>query len=515
MGELARPDLYTIDANPFGRLPGESTARTPVESAVMGTLTAPYTAIKNLMDVNRDYVDARYYGSGGDVNRLGTKLAGEALNAATLPMGTGAIAGVPVRAGEVALAAGAARPRMGALAEMPPARPDFVRYNYAGDVVGNAGKAAPTNPFVQTVDQPYRMMYPGIYRDPREIAATAATRVAPENPAMKQLWGVSRADLEDIGRGRVGADVPPVTGLAERAKGSASAQGVMTPRNEQRLIDVLTEAGKYPGLAHADAWYVMDPMYRRLAEMFGPEEAAARYRALNTQTGMASPGSDVLTEIQRGTAAHWLAQQGRWEDFVKYGGMKEASRGAGFPEDMRYIGGHPYHMTSQVLPMRRYLDTGVMSSDAPKVPSYVLASGVPETGFQTRYAVGDAHYSRGIGLADTRKGPTDVQASWSPQEYQTLSPWWREKVAAPAGLEAVPAQARLWTALGPQTGVDSPLGQGKLELFSQQIMKAAKRLGVTPETARDLILSGKAGAGVLAGTVGLGSLAAQDRYQLE
>jgi hypothetical protein len=69
----------------------------------------------------------------------------------------------------------------------------------------------------------------------------------------------------------------------------------------------------------------------------------------------------------------------------------------------------------------------------------------------------------------------------------------------------VPAQARLWTILGPQTGVDSPLGQGKLELLSQQIMTAAKRLGISPEQARDKFLRGEAGAGMLAGTAGLGT----------
>jgi hypothetical protein len=383
-----------------------------------------------------------------------------------------------------------------------------LRYNYSGPMTGeaSAGKTAPPNPYIQTVDQPYRMMYPGIYRDPREIAATANARVAPENPAMKQLWGVSRGDLDEIGRARgPGMEIPDISGLALKPKGATSAVNIMNPRNEQRLIDTLVEGGKYPGLRHADAWYVMDPMYHRLEQMFGPEEAVKRYRDLNNMMGMASPGSDVLTEIQRGSAAHWLQKQGRWEDFRDLAGMAEKNRGGNYPDDMRYIMGHPYHSTAQSGPMQKYIERGAIQSDAPKVPSYALASGVPQTGFQTRYAVGDAHYSRGVGLADTRKGPTDVQASWSPTEYQTLSPWWRDKVAGQVGIEAVPAQARLWTILGPQTGVDSPLGQGKLELLSQQIMTAAKRLGISPEQARDKFLRGEAGAGMLAGTAGLGT----------
>jgi hypothetical protein len=370
--------------------------------------------------------------------------------------------------------------------------------------VVNAGLEGPVNPAVQTVADPYRMMYPGIYSNPKDIAAAAAARVAPENPAMKQLFGVTRGDLSDMAQGRVG-NQPPNIALPPKARGSASGAAIQTPENTQRLIDVLTEAGKYPGLAHADAWYIMDPAYGRMEQMFGAQ-APERYGRFNTLTGMASPGSDVLTEIQRGTLAHALDTQGRFSDFVKYGGLPEAGRGADFPADMAYISGHPYHSTSQAGPMQKYIDTGSLVSEAPKVPLYVQASGVPQSGFQTTGPVGDAHFARGVGLADVRKGPTDVAASISRPEYQTLQPWWQNQVAAPIGLESVPAQARLWTTLGPQTGVESPLGAGKLELLSQQIMTAAKRLGVSPAKARDMILSGKAGAGAIAGTAGLGSM---------
>lgn len=375
--------------------------------------------------------------------------------------------------------------------------------------------AAPVSS-VQTVNDPYRMMYPGIYAHPREIAAQAATRVVPEDPMLKQLWGVTRDDLEQISRARDPNMQSDVVLRAQNARGSDAVRNVMTPANEQRLQDILGEAGKVPGLRQTDAWYMMDPMYRRLEEMFGPEEAAKRYRHLNTMTGMASPGSDVLTEIQRGTGAHWLERQGRFDDFVRYGGVAEKDRGANFPADMRYIGGHPYHKTSQAGPMQNYLQSEprILRGEAPKVPEYVEAAGVPETGYQTASPVGDAHFSRGIGLADTRKGPTDVGASWSRSEYETGSPWWREKVARPLDLNAVQAQARLWNVLGPQTGVDSPIGAGKLELLSQQIAKASRRLGVSPETARDMILSGGAGAGALAFGIApqMGSSAQQSVY---
>ena len=71
-------------------------------------------------------------------------------------------------------------------------------------------------------------------------------------------------------------------------------------------------------------------------------------------------------------------------------------------------------------------------------------------------------------------------------------------------LEAVPAQAMLWSLLGPQTGVDAAIGAPKLEMLAQHIQRAAKKRGVSPETMRDLILSGKdhlglMGAGLLVG----------------
>lgn len=370
----------------------------------------------------------------------------------------------------------------------------------------NAGVNAPINKAAQTVAEPYRMMYPGIYSDPREIARIAAERVAPENPAMKQLWGVTRGDLNEMAAGRVGNTEPTGVISSIRPRGSVSAQNIMTPGNTQRLVDILDEAGKMPGLRHADAWYTMDPVYKRIEQM-GSNDPAGQYRHLNTMMSMASPGSNVLTEIQRGTLAHALERQGRFGDFMKYAGVAGDARGADFPADMRYVDAHPYHKTSQALPMQQYLERGnELRSEAPKVPLYAQASGVPQTGFQTSAPVGDAHFSRGVGLADTRKGPTDVGASFSRPEYETLTPWWKNNVAGALGIQSVPAQARLWTALGPQTGVESALGQGKLELLSQQIMVAAKRLGVSPEKARDLILSGKAGAGALAGGVGLNAL---------
>lgn len=128
------------------------------------------------------------------------------------------------------------------------------------------------------------------------------------------------------------------------------------------------------------------------------------------------------------------------------------------------------------------------------------ASGVPETGFQTDLPTGDAHFVRAVGLADTRgdttlKGKPSVPGgSGKTSEMQSIGPWFRNRVASPVGMEASPAQALMWGAYAPATGVKSDIGAPKLEILSTQIGKLAQRLGVSPETARDMVITGKAGA---------------------
>ena len=373
-----------------------------------------------------------------------------------------------------------------------------------------------------TVKDAARVAYPGVYKDPRKIIADV--EVAPESENLGKIFNTSREELADIAN-RQGNIDPVLPGQAVNPKGSAAAQNVMTPRNEQRLLDLLDEARKNEGLfTGMKGWYVLDPAYNRLAEMYGPEKAAEMFERMNTLTGMASPMSDVATEINRGTAANTLFNQGRFDDFMRYGGLKQTDK----PVDMQMIKGHTAHSTSQAPPMRDYLESGEVRLKSPKVPMYIQASSVPEVGFQTQIPVGDAHWSRAVGLADTRF-PNEPRGRWlkkqgkwefpgesvSTPEMTDLGPWWRENVAAEAGLESVPAQAITWGAMGKQTGVKTPVGAPKLEILADQIDAAARREGVDPLKMRDDILSGKKIAGnvdpellawLLAG--GVGALAA-------
>lgn len=355
----------------------------------------------------------------------------------------------------------------------------------------------PWTPGQQTVTNPKRNAFPGIYNDPRQVVSDAASKVGEEDPLLQRLFGASRQDLSDLALSRQGNELGRLPGAKPNPTGSSAVRDVMNPANAQRIVDTLTEARNSPELYKGmTGWYSMDPLYERFRQIFGEDEAPARYAHFNTLMGMASPGSDVGTEIARGSAAHWLNSEGRFNDFVKYGG----AMGSNAPADMADVPGHVYHATAHSVPMGRYLDTGSIQMKSPKVPPYIQASGVPETGFQTDLPVGDAHFSRGVGLADVRgdrtnKGvPAVPQGSVTTPEMQMLHPWWRDQVAAQAGLESVPAQALMWGAYSPYTGVESAIGAPKLEILSTQIGKLATRLGVSPETARDLVITGKAGA---------------------
>ena len=358
---------------------------------------------------------------------------------------------------------------------------------------------------IATVMNPERIAFPDIYKNPRELVQEATSRVATENPLMKQLFGVTRQDLFDISQQGTRAgnitDVPFRT--AANPKGAKHAPQVMNPRNVQRLQDIVAEAKQQPELYKGMAsWYTMDPLYQRFVDIYGPDRAIGEYNKFNALTGMSSPGSEVLTELNRGTAANMMDTLGRFEDFRTFGGISETKRGKNFPPELAGVIGHPYHSTAQAGPMGKYLQTGLLDEmKSAKVPSYIHASGVPETGFQTQWPVGDAHWSRLVGLPDVRgattsKGVATIpKASASVPEMVALGPWFNQKVAQPMGLEAVPAQAVIWGAGSGATGVTSPIGAPKLELLAQQIGETATRLGISPESARDLIISGKEYAG--------------------
>jgi len=342
---------------------------------------------------------------------------------------------------------------------------------------------------------------------------------APEHPALKQLFGVTRDDLWEIGgRGTRPGNMEPRIAAVAKPKGSYASEAIMNPRNAQRMIDTLGEMERYPQLTRGmDAWYVMDPAFQRMVQLVGREQAIKDYNRFNTIVPMFSPGSEVLTEINRGTAANMMAARGEFPIFARYAGMAADKRGADFPEALRDVVGHMYHPTAHAGPVQNYLERGIVDMTQPKVPLYMQASGVPETGFQTKLPVPDAHFTRGSGMSDVRKN-AKPGASMKTPEYAAYGPWYRENVAKPLGIEAVPAQGRMWAGYAPQTGVTTPIGAPKLELLAQRIVERAQQLGIDPRQLRDDVLLGRAHANWLAapgvgGALGMGALADQSRYQ--
>lgn len=343
-----------------------------------------------------------------------------------------------------------------------------------------------------------RTAFPGIYGRPDEIAREAAANTAPEDPAMKLLFGVTREEL--LERSKKPRVNPSIVRLPENARGSQAAKNIKTDRNRQRMVDTLAEAQKYPELATGMMeWYNMDPAYDVLRQISNnPEE---NFRRFNTFSGMASPGSDVLTELRRGTMARMLAEQGRMEDWQRYGGNPNHPNA---PEDMRGGLGHPYSTTAHGIPMAEYERTGEIGMKSPKVPPYIQSSLPESMGGTWTTPVGDAHFSRAIGLADTRRG-AEFGKSISTPELAELQDWW-SGISRDVGMQEVPAQALSWGTFAKHTGVETPTGAPKLELLAQAIMRRAAELGVDPKAVRDAVLTGRMRLAVPATGVGAGLL---------
>jgi hypothetical protein len=375
-----------------------------------------------------------------------------------------------------------------------------------------------------TVDNPLRAAYPGIYKNPSRLAAEANRMVAPEDPALKELFGVTRADLYGMLQDRVGGQAQtikrPKTG---RIPTSPQLESIMSEANTNRLLEGISTARREaPALVEGMApWYIMDPMYRRQVELVGEEEATRLFNQMNTLTGMSSPGSGVDAELHRGTAANYLAEQGRFSDFVDKVGIPFDKRGPDFPSDIIDVPGHAYHATAHTKPMVNYLEPEyhgdrAVEMGSVKVPSYIEAGGVPGVEgipFQTKTPIGDAHFSRSVGLADVRESG-DWGASITGPELRGLEDWWQKDIAEPSGLEAVPAQAINWGLYAPQTGVETLIGAGKLELLARRIMDKARRTGENPYDLRDRVLKGQAFATAAgAGVLGAGSILNETEVQ--
>src|SRR5690242_2369616 len=144
------------------------------------------------------------------------------------------------------------------------------RFGDGGLVEAALGMLRKARPLVR----PANDYYPTIWNDPRELVELARQSVSPEDPALERLFGVSRRDLYDRFAGRTG-NVPgeSLIPLPKNPRGSVPVEHIATPGNQQRLIDLLTEASKVPELQPSRAWYALDPLHERLTELHGGDLA--------------------------------------------------------------------------------------------------------------------------------------------------------------------------------------------------------------------------------------------------
>jgi hypothetical protein len=141
--------------------------------------------------------------------------------------------------------------------------------------------------------------------------------------------------------------------------------------------------------------------------------------------------------------------------------------------------------------MSRFNETG-QEANAVKTGTYRRssdASSRPGSDHQNTVPVGDSHWARGVGLADVR-GAKDFDGSAEGTEMKVLGRWYHDEVARhpDINIPSTSAQAVQWGALSKETGVDTPVGAPKLELWADEIAAAAKRAGVAPKVMWERIV---------------------------
>jgi hypothetical protein len=371
--------------------------------------------------------------------------------------------------------------------------PDYFREHDGRTMSDHEKSPSAPNPYPPhpdaTVKSPIRSAFPGIYDDPKEIMARLGEG-KPESPHLKEIFGKTRKDLHDdaIARGDVEPKTP-IPGITQKGAGSKVAQQVKTPENAERIRSIIQAYNEHDpsGYHGMVGWYEMDPMYHSVKKILGgSKEAADRvFHTLNSLTAYASPMSDVVTEIKRGTAAATMAAEGNFDKFAKYGNLPQdkapaALKGKNFELGNAGVMAHG----SQAPAMGRFLESG-QEANAVKTGTYRRSSDAPSrTGseHQNTQPVGDSHWSRGVGLADVR-GAKAFEGSADGPEMKVLGRWYHDEVARhpDTNLPSTSAQAVQWGSLSKETGVDSPVGAPKLEIWADMIADAAKRAGIPPK----------------------------------
>lgn len=384
----------------------------------------------------------------------------------------------------------------------------------------------PRRPFTMTNRDPVmrgkrqRLMYPRVYDDPRRLAADANAKVAPESPLLKELFGVTRGELDEIGgfgRRQGSMDFGDfLMGGAEKPSGAKIARYVATDRNANRIVNLLGELEKYPKYMEAmRPWYVTDPIYWKFVDELGPDAGREAFLRQNAIMGLSSSMSSPVTEINRGSWANALANRGRYDDYVAFGGRttdKDGSLLSNVPRDMSSIMGHLAHK-SQAASIGKYIaGDGTLQIGEPKMQAYIAGRRPAALGHQTVEPVGDTHYRGGtVLLPDVSLAEANPKGAISHPERHVLTPWLQKNVGDVMGYPNAVVQPLTWGGYGVAggTGVKGRYAPFA-ELVANSIGKAAAREGKDPQRVMREWIRGKRGIGAtVPAAIGGGLLAMQ------
>jgi hypothetical protein len=117
----------------------------------------------------------------------------------------------------------------------------------------------PPDPKIQTVTNPERMAFAGIYKPPAQIIAEAKARYDEgDEQAMRRLFSVDRQSLDDLSQSRNYSNLfmqPHAYYPPPGATGSAISDKVLTPSNMNRITNVAEAALDDPQLSLTRSWY--------------------------------------------------------------------------------------------------------------------------------------------------------------------------------------------------------------------------------------------------------------------
>jgi hypothetical protein len=241
--------------------------------------------------------------SGGDYD------PGPILEAAMLPMGTGAIAGVPMRGAETVLGAGPVRTKMGSV--IAPAKPEVP----LGQFPQYAEQYPPVGPGVPTIDPKSGKPYMAKANTP-EADEFAAARLAIQKDMDARGY---QPYFDPSQRFHVDpSDYPAMLDTAQQLPKKMETiekytHELDTPETRAALQQMYKAGQQVP---NAENWYMMGQVERKYVDEFGAQAGRERFRndfggAMAATTGGADPTSNFLM----GHYANYLRYKG--QDFPR------------------------------------------------------------------------------------------------------------------------------------------------------------------------------------------------------